>query len=74
MLEFKRSDLEEIRGLNHGEYYIIPESDYGRAEVWNINDMLFLFEIPMFGGIPIFKRAFPMLLAEELIKLTNSWT
>ena len=37
---------EEILKLKHGEKFIIPESDYGKAEIWFINDIYVLFEIP----------------------------
>lgn len=48
----REKDLEEILRLKDGEEYTIPESDYGKAEVWLKNGMYFFFEIPMYGGEP----------------------
>lgn len=43
-----------INSLCSGESYTIPESDYGLAEIHRIHDRLFLFQIPNFGGSPLF--------------------
>ena len=46
---------EKIMALKHGEKYIIPESDYGKAEIWYINGYYFIFSIPIYGGRPAFE-------------------
>jgi hypothetical protein len=66
----------EIEKLNSGECYTIPESDYGKAEVYFINDVYLLFGIPTFGGEPYFVQHF---VADEkgiseLLKMVNGWT
>lgn len=68
------SDKDEILNLRHGECYIVPESDYGKAEVWRINNMYFLFSIPTFGGEPAFEKAFHIRDLDNLIKTYERWT
>lgn len=64
----------EILKLNDGECYTVPESDYGAAEVWKINERYFLFEIPLYGGIPRYEKSFKLKEIDEMIKIINSWT
>ena len=46
--------IKEIQSLKHEQVYIIPESDYGKAEIRYINEVYIVFEIPMYGGKPMF--------------------
>lgn len=68
------TDKIYIQGLRNGEMYVITESDYGKAEVWRINDYLLLFSIPIYGGAPVFEASFTILSIDELLDLVNSWT
>lgn len=68
------TDKEKILELNHKECYIIPESDYGKAEIWRIWDDYLLFEIPTFGGTPMFVESYKIRKIDELIKRVESWT
>ena len=52
-------DVKALTELKNGQNYIVPESDYGKAEIWLINDAFFVFEIPTFGGQPNFEEVFP---------------
>ena len=63
-----------ILELNHGECWIWPEGDYGKAEIWHINDVYILFEIPMYGGRPAFHKAYGEYRLDELIETVESWT
>ena len=65
---------EEILNLKDGECWIWPESDYGKAEIWYKNKTYFLFEIPMFGGQPLFVDSFTIATIINLIKTVESWT
>ena len=65
---------DEILKLKDGECYTIPESDYGKAEIWLKNEVYFLFEIPMFGGLPSYSGAFSKRKIDELIQMVGSWT
>jgi hypothetical protein len=60
--------------LDNGQNYIIPESDYGKAEVWKINNMLILFGIPLYGGEPYFVATYTINKIDELIDLVMGWT
>lgn len=63
---------KEIALLKSGERYIVPEGDYGKAEVWRINGVFVLFEIPMYGGNPIYNGTHYSLTT--LITEINKWT
>lgn len=68
------TDKEAILNLKDGESYAVPESDYGKAEIWLKYDRYFLFEIPMYGGRAIFSGTFACSAVDELIKTYESWT
>lgn len=65
--------LEEIKKLKDGEVFIVPEGDYGKAEIWLKNETYFLFEIPMYGGNPSFHKAYNKHYLEDLVKVIDSW-
>ncbi|MEK9207489.1 MAG: hypothetical protein AAB922_03340 [Patescibacteria group bacterium] len=65
---------EEIEKLKDGECYIVPESDYGKAEIWLKNEMYFLFEIPTFGGQPRYVDNYIRRHIDIMIKKIESWT
>lgn len=65
---------EEILKLKDGQSYTVPESDYGKAEIWLKNGVYFLFSIPMFGGEPNFEKEFYSGNIDGLIDTINSWT
>ncbi len=67
-------DKENILKLKQGEMYLIPESDYGKAEVYLINDRYFLFGIPMYGGEPWYNDNYKKEQIDELLKVVYSWT
>jgi hypothetical protein len=66
--------FHEIKKLTHGESWVWPESDYGRAEIWLIHDEYILFEIPMYGGPPRFSNTFNIHQIEDIVKTVESWT
>lgn len=68
------SDKEEILKLKDGESYIVPESDYGKAEIWLKNGIYFLFDIPMYGGTPMYHDSYNKHGIDRMIDQYNSWT
>ena len=68
------NDKELILNLKEGESYIVPESDYGRAEIWFKDNKYYLFEIPMYGGEPKFVESFPIDKIDLMINIYESWT
>jgi hypothetical protein len=68
------TDKEQILQLKDGECYIVPKSDYGKAEIWFKNGTYFLFEIPQYGGQPKFVEAYPPHRIDEMISKYESWT
>lgn len=67
-------DKEKILKLQHGEMYTVPESDYGKAEIYRIWDFYILFQIPTFGGTPTFSNVYPIRKIDKLVAEINSWT
>lgn len=67
------TDKEHILNLKDLECYTVPESDYGKAEIYLINDVYFLFSIPIYGGKPAFERVFNKDDIDEMINLYESW-
>lgn len=65
---------DQILNLKDGECYVWPESDYGKAEIYQRNGSYILFGIPMFGGIPYFVAVFPISEIDSLIKTVEKWT
>ena len=65
---------KEILNLDHGEYYTVPESDYGKANIYRLHDYYILFEIPTFGGEPRYVGSYQLLILDEMIKKIDSWT
>ncbi|MBW1729019.1 MAG: hypothetical protein JRJ62_15935 [Deltaproteobacteria bacterium] len=64
--------FEEIKKLKDGQCFIWPESDYGKAEVWFKNGLYFLFEIPQYGGMPIYYNCYAQI--SDLINQVETWT
>ena len=64
----------EIAGLKHGEKWIWPESDYGKAEIWRLHDTYVLFAIPNFGGEPKACKADSLRGIDNLVDMVLSWT
>ena len=65
---------EEILKLKDGECYIVPESDYGKAEIWLKNNVYFLFSIPQYGGQPQFETIFKRYEIDRMVEMINSWS
>lgn len=70
---------EKLMSLKNGEKYIIPESDYGKAEIWYIHDCYFIFTIPMYGGKPAFETVVQGYENKEqqmkkVLDIINNWT
>ena len=65
---------QEILKLKNNELWTWPESDYGKAEIWLMYDMYFLFEIPNFGGEPCYVSAYIKDTIPDLIATVEKWT
>lgn len=63
-----------INKLKNGENFIVPESDYGKAEIWRINNVYVSFEIPLFGGAPLFHAVYRLDEVEKMLKDINNLT
>jgi hypothetical protein len=64
----------EIEKLKEGQSWIWPESDYGRAEIWLMNGVYFLFSIPMYGGCPVYEGSYKGKESiDELVAIVDKW-
>ena len=63
---------EMIDSLGHKGVFVWPESDYGKAEIWKINDVYILFEIPMYGGKPTYSGTFYN--SKDIFNRVRNWT
>jgi hypothetical protein len=72
-IELHSEDLKKgIQDLTYsegdGDYILIPESDYGFAEIHRVYDDLLIFMIPTYGGTPSFYKCFSLQMVDSLIK------
>ena len=65
---------EEILKLKNNEIYIVTKSDYGKAEIRRIDEGFALFEIPMYGGEPMYVGSYVLKDIYKMIKEIESWT
>lgn len=65
---------QEILKLKNNESWTWPESDYGKAEIWLMHGMYFLFEIPSFGGEPRYVDTYIATTLPDLIATVEKWT
>ena len=72
-----QTNLDKINNLKHGEsctIHLHPLNDVGDAEVHRIHQTLFLFEIPMYGGEPVFFGSRHVDKAQEVLDQIELWT
>jgi len=65
--------LDDVKKLKHNERFIIPEGDYGKAEIWRLNDIWILFEIPMYGGEPICYNTYTFMGLGVMLYQITKW-
>ena len=68
---------KEIESLKSGETFIIKHSNCdscGKAEIWKINDIYVVFEIPIYGGKPMFMATCHLDNIDRMIEHINNWT
>jgi len=63
-----------IQKIKHRECYMISESDYGKAEIWKVNNIYILFGIPQYGGVPVYYRTYCEHGIDEMVEEIQSWT
>lgn len=66
--------MEAIEALENGDRYFWSLGEGSGAEVWRIHDIYVLFEIPQYGGPPIFSQPFKRREIEDLVLAVLSWT
>jgi hypothetical protein len=66
--------VEQIQALKTGECYTVPKSDYGKAEIWRVHDNFVVFEIPQYGGKPIYSGTYLKGQIGVIAKMIGGWT
>lgn len=66
--------FKEIKKIQHGQKWIWPESDYGKAEIWRLNNVYVLFGMPMYGGEPFYYNTYLICNISKLLDDVESWT
>ncbi len=69
----REQDIQTVQALAHGGTCTVFWFEDGGGEVHRIWDMLFLFEIPQYGGEGIFAGAFTLDDVEKLVDLARTW-
>ena len=67
-------DLKDVQNLKDGETCYVFFFEEGGGEVTKVNNMLILFEIPQYGGIPQYAASYHERDAGELVSEVYTWT
>ena len=67
-------DLPYRDGISDTDMILIPESDYGFAEIYRMYDDILVFLIPTYGGMPSFYRSYARHSIDALISDLKSMT
>jgi hypothetical protein len=73
-MKTKEQDMHAVRDLCHGDNCQIAWSEEGGGDVYRLEEMLFLFSIPQYGGKSRYENCFHRDDAEKLVALARSWT
>lgn len=57
-LKSKILELPFSNSISDNNMILIPESDYGFAEIYRIHDDILVFLIPTYGGTPTFYKSY----------------
>ena len=60
-------DMPYTNSINDNNMILIPESDYGFAEIYRMYDDILVFLIPTFGGTPSFYKSYQRHSIDSLI-------
>ena len=67
-------DLPYRDGISDTDMILIPESDYGFAEIYRMYDDILVFLIPTYGGTPSFYRSYARHNIDALISDLKTMT
>jgi len=70
----KERDLIRLRTLKMGQSSYINWSEGGGGEVHRVNDVLVLFEVPLYGGNPQYTETYHIKEIHTLLDLAYTWT
>ena len=72
MTDFENEEYDKILEMKDGESLYTNMCNDGGALIHKYWDYYFLFEIPLFGGDPMFYKAYKNI--EEMISVYTNWT
>lgn len=73
-MQNRETDLKELKLMHHGDSANLNWFSDGGAEVFKINNVYILFEIPQFGGSGHYAGTFAEGKESEILDLIYSWT
>jgi hypothetical protein len=70
----QKLNKESILAIKDGESLYLNLGEESGAEIWLKNDRYFLFEIPLYGGMPRFYNCYTLRDVDSIINAIQSWT
>ena len=67
-------DLEQLQNMKHTQCQYVNWHEEGGGEVYRVNDVYVLFEIPIFGGEPNYVGTYHRKELNKLVDMAYSWT
>lgn len=69
-----KEDIQTVCAMKHGDTCWVAEFGDGGGEVYRINDIFLLFEVPQFGGAPRYSGTYRQHEIAKLVASAHSWT
>jgi len=66
-------DRIKILNMLEGKSYYFNFSEGGGAEIYKINNLYFLFEVPIYGGLPQYNGKYNITEIDKMIEAYKSW-
>lgn len=70
----QKLNKESILAIKDGESLNINLGEESGAEIWLKNDRYFLFEIPQYGGMPMFYNCYTLKDVGSIIEAIQTWS
>lgn len=70
----KEQDKAKLSKLSHGDSTTVFWFEEGGGLVYRVEDMYVLFDVPQYGGYPVYDSIWRDNQIDELIERAYSWT
>jgi len=72
-MDTREKDIEKVKNLTMGKPCYINWFEEGGGAVHLIEDKLFLYSVPQYGGLAVYKGTFDLDEVEKLVNLAYTW-